>query len=135
MGFDNPYLQPVKIFDIQVFNLRIMKSTVIPVEMSEGPLSEDKLMEPRTFLSGNRHSNTTPEDLSEVWNISIETAKLTLESTTQHHARSAIMPLSRRYRIDRMFEPKRLLGTMATDKMGPRCETQQHKEQNRCCTR
>ena len=122
LGFDDPYLQPIKIFDIQVFNSRIMKSTVIPVEMSEGPLSEDKVMEPRIFLSGDRHSNTTPEDLSEVWNISIEAAKLTLESTTQHHARSAIMPLSRRYRMDRMFEPKRLRCDMSTDTMDPRCD-------------
>ena len=80
-------------------------------------------MPTRTFLSSERHSNTTSEDLSEIWNISVEQAKMTLLATTQHHARSAIMPLSRRYRVDRMFEPKRLLGTMATDTMDPRCES------------
>jgi len=122
MDYTDPYLQPIRIFDIQAFNARIMKSTVVPTEMFEGPLSGDELMEPKTFLSSDRHSNTTPEDLSEIWNISIEQAKMTLEATTQHHSRSAIMPLSRRYRMDRMFEPKRLRCDMSTDTMDPRCE-------------
>ena len=60
--------------------------------------------------------------MSEVWNISVEQAKLTLEATTQHHSRSAIMPLSRGYQMDRMFEPKQLRCDMATDTMDPRCQ-------------
>mmetsp|Transcript_4573 Transcript_4573/g.7097 ORF Transcript_4573/g.7097 Transcript_4573/m.7097 type:complete len:246 (-) Transcript_4573:2838-3575(-) len=47
---------------------------------------------------------------------------MTLEATTQHHSRSAIMPLSQRYRMDRMFEPKRLHCEMASDTMDPRCQ-------------
>eukprot|EP00980_Cylindrotheca_fusiformis_P014813 scaffold4027_cov56-Cylindrotheca_fusiformis.AAC.1 len=78
-------------------------------------------MPPRTFVSSQRHSNTTPEDLSEVWGINLDQAKMTLEATTQHHTRSALLPLSRRYRMDRMFEPVRLTGDMATDTMDPRC--------------
>ena len=120
--FDDPYYKPIKIFDIQIFNRRIMKSVVVPTIISEGPLSEDKLRDPNVFLSYNRHSNTTPEDLSEVWNISVEQEKLTLDATTQYHARSAIMPLSRRYRTDLMFEPKRLWTDMGTDTMDPRCQ-------------
>ena len=80
-------------------------------------------MPTRTFISNNRHSNTTAEDLSEVWNISLEQARMTLDATTQNHVRSAIMPLSRRYRTDRMFEPKRIKGAMSTDTMDPRCES------------
>ena len=120
--YDDPYHQPLRIFDIQTFNARIMKSTVIPTVIAEGPLPEDKLMPPKTFLSTERHANTTPEDLSEIWNISVEQAKMTLEATTQNHIRSAIMPLSRRYRMDRMFEPKRIIGEMASDTMDPRCK-------------
>jgi len=47
---------------------------------------------------------------------------MTLDATTQHHARSATMPLSRRYRMDRMYEPKRLRSQMSTDTMDPRCD-------------
>ena len=56
LQYPDPYLQPIKTFDVHMINLRIMKSTVILVEISEGPLSEDKLIEPRTFLSGDQHS-------------------------------------------------------------------------------
>ena len=119
--YGDGYDRPMQIFNIQAFNARIIGSTVIPTKVSTGPLAGDKLMPPPSFISSQRHSNTTPEDLSEVWNISVEQAKMTLEATTQHHSRSAIMPLSRRYRMDRMFEPKRLRCDMATDTMDPRC--------------
>ena len=120
--FGDCYHQPLRVFDIQVFNARIMQTSVGPYTDASGPLSEKELMPPKTFISSKRHSNTTPEDLSEVWNISVEQAKMTLEATTQHHSRSAVMPLSRRYRMDRMFEPKRLRCEMATDTMDPRCD-------------
>ena len=55
---------------------------------------------PRTFLSKNRHSSTTSEDLSERWVLSISQAELTLKETTQKLTKSAIMPLARRYRDD-----------------------------------
>ena len=108
LEYTDPYLQPVKIFDIQTFNAQIMKSTVVPTVVQEGPLSEDKLMPPKTFISSKRHSNTALEDLSETWGISVEQAKLTLDATTQNHSRLALMPLSCRYWMDRMFEPMRL---------------------------
>ena len=38
---------------------------------------------PQTFLSENRHSSTTPEDLSERWGLSLALAELTLKATTQ----------------------------------------------------
>ena len=69
------------------------------------------------------HTNTSPEDLSETWGISVEQAQLTLNATTQRHGRSAIMPLSKKYRLDRMYEPKRLRCNMymSPDTMDPRC--------------
>ena len=107
---------------LNTFNRRIAQSKVVDTIISDGPLSEDQLRPPKTFISTNRHSNTTPEDLSEIWNISVEQARMTLRSTTQHHVRSAIMPLSRRYRMDRMYEIKRLRCDMASDTMDPRCK-------------
>ena len=123
ISFCDPYHQSMKIFDIQVFNARIIQSTKIHTKISNGPLPKDQIMPTKTFISSERHSNTTAEDLSEIWNISVEQARMTLDATTQYHVRSAIMPLSRRYRTDRMFEPKRIKGIMASDTMDPRCDS------------
>jgi hypothetical protein len=62
----------------------------------------------------------SPEDLSERWCISLAQAKLTLQATTQRIVRSAIMPLARRYRADRVFERPRFRTQVATDTMDAR---------------
>ena len=64
----------------------------------------------KTFISKQRHSAVTPEQLSERWSIGLTQAKQTIRVTTQHGARSAILPLSRRYRTDRMYNQRRLRG-------------------------
>ena len=112
----------MSIMDMHTVKRRIMKSKVIDTIIGEGPISEDRILPTRTFNSSQRHSNTTLEDLSEIWGISVQQAKLTLDATTQHHVRSAIMPLLRRYRTDRMYEPLRLRCTVATDTMDPRTD-------------
>ena len=88
-----------------------------------GPLEEGEILPPKTFLSSERHSKTTPEDLSERWGLSVAQAALTLKATTRRLIRSALMPLARRYRVDRMFQPNRLQGTFATDTMDMRCKS------------
>lgn len=118
----DPYLEPMQIYSLHKVNAKIMRMKSYEANLAEGPMTRDNLKEARTFLSSQRHSNTTPQDLSEVWGISLEQARMTLEATTQHHVRSAIMPLSRRYRVDRMYEPKRLRCNMGTDTMDPHCE-------------
>ena len=55
---------------------------------------------PQTFLSKNIHSITTEEDLSERWGLSIPQTALTLKAMAQKLTRSAIMPLTKRYRAD-----------------------------------
>ena len=90
--YDNCYCRSIRVVDIQAFNGRVISSSVIPTKIAEGPLSDDEILPPKTFLSSRRYSNTMPEDLSEVWNISVEQAKMTLEVSAQHHSRSAIMP-------------------------------------------
>ena len=102
-AYGDPYHEAIRIFNLGAFSRRICSSKIIETKVSAGPISEDQILPPRTFLSSNRHSNTTPEDLSEAWNISIQQARLTLETTTQHHLRSAIMALSRKEGVDRMF--------------------------------
>ena len=69
----------------------------------------------RTFVSSKRHSQVTSENLSERWNIGLQQAKQTMKVTTQKGVRSAIMPLSRRYRADLMYQQRRLNQKFYTD--------------------
>ena len=62
-----------------------MESSIVETKMAEGSSSEDEILPPKMFLSTNRHSNTTAEDLSEAFQISVEQAQMTLDTTTQHH--------------------------------------------------
>jgi hypothetical protein len=63
---------------IQDINLRELPPPVLP-----GPLEENEILPPHTFLSSERHSKTTPEVLSERWGLSLAQAALTLKATTR----------------------------------------------------
>jgi hypothetical protein len=69
----------------------------------------------RTFVSDERHVKVTAEMLADRFGISVPRAQRTLRVTTQRDVRSAILPISRRHRADRMFSVKRLNGKFATD--------------------
>ena len=73
-----------------------------------------------TFTSATRKSDVSPQALSERWGISISTAIKTLNKSTQKFLRSGILPLSRRYRMDRVFHRKTLAGVWSTDTMDGR---------------
>jgi hypothetical protein len=45
-------------------------------------------------LTTDRHSKVGPEELSRKWNIGLQTAKDTLDATTQHGVRTAVHPMS-----------------------------------------
>ena len=76
-----------------------------------------------TFQSTDRHSDVTALELSERWGISIAAASKTLKKTTQKFLRSAVLPLGRRYRMDRVFTRKTLTGDWSTDTMDGRCKS------------
>ena len=57
-------------------------------------------------------------DISERWSIRLSQANSSLNATTQRLVRSALLPLSRQYRADRMYERLRIHGTIYTDTMG-----------------
>jgi hypothetical protein len=69
----------------------------------------------RTFVSDKRYSAITAPELSERWHIGNRQAKDTLTATTQKYTRSAILPLSRRYRSDRNFYRRHLNHEFAAD--------------------
>ena len=66
--------------------------------------SPEELPSAPTFQSKSRHSSVSPQDLSERWFIGLKKAKDTIKNTTQRILRSALLPLARRYRADRMYE-------------------------------
>ena len=70
---------------------------------------------PRTFVSEDRHQKITEDILAERFGISTKRARATLDATLQRGTRSAILPLSQRYKADRQFKLHRLDGRFATD--------------------
>jgi hypothetical protein len=69
----------------------------------------------QTFVSDERHTKVTAEAIAEKFRISIPQAQWTLRVTTQRGVRSAILPISRRFRADYMLSVKQLQGKFATD--------------------
>jgi hypothetical protein len=65
----------------------------------------------------------TAQELSERWFIGLTQARETIKVTTQNVTRSAVLPLSRRYRADRVFEKPLLRGEFYTDTMDGRCKS------------
>ena len=68
----------------------------------------------RTFMSNSRHLKAPAEIIADLWCIGIKKAKENLEETTQRDIRSDILPLSRRYRADRVYSLKIINARFAT---------------------
>ena len=122
------------IFSLDIFQRKISSlSQVTPLNIasSSQSLQRDVNIDPGitdapklyTFESTDRHGDVTPQQLSERWGISLKTASKTLNNTTQKFIRCAILPLSRRYRADRVFTRKTLSGDWSTDTMDGRCKS------------
>ena len=69
----------------------------------------------RTYVSSERHNQVSADNISEILGIGPNKAKQMLRITRQRGTRSAILPIGRRYRTDRMYDVKRLNGKFATD--------------------
>jgi hypothetical protein len=76
-----------------------------------------------TFQTEERRSKVTPEQLADHWIIGLDTARQTLKCTTHCFRRSALLPLSRRYKADRMYQVPRLQGEWYTDTVEGRCKS------------
>ena len=96
-----------------------MSSHVQVAEVTTPPTPQDVPLA-RTFQSKERHSTITPSNLSERWYIGLGQATQMLKVTTQWLMRSAILPLARRYRADRMFIRPQIRGTIYMDTMNGR---------------
>ena len=69
----------------------------------------------RTFVSTEHHSRINADQIAERFGIGPIRAAATLRATLQRGMRSAILPTWRRYKVDRMFQQKRLSGKFSTD--------------------
>jgi hypothetical protein len=116
-----------RVFDIGDMSKRIIASIKVatpPRQASQVETETQDVPRTKTFQSKGRHSSVSaPEDLSERWQIGLEQSKETLKRTTQRVVQSAVMPLARRYRADRMFQTKRLAGMWASDTMDGRVKS------------
>lgn len=100
-------------------------STMPEGTTNEGTTNEGTLPEPvlgftdiparRTFQSNERHLTVSAENLAELWNLGQKQSEATLRCTYQRGTRSAILPLHRRYRVDRQIGLNRLSSNFATD--------------------
>ena len=83
------------------------------------PTLED-IVPANNYTSRERHAERSAVTLANRFGIGITRAQDTMRVTTQRGTRSALLPLSRRYRADRQFGVKRLAISMATDALyGP----------------
>ena len=94
---------------------RLMARMPMISEVSRYDESLEDLPTRQTYTSTERHSKVSAEVLADRFAIGIQQAKETLKATMQRGTRSAILPISRRYRADRQYGVKRLNGKYATD--------------------
>ena len=75
----------------------------------------------RTFVSKEHHLGVSAQELSDRWCIGLK--QNTIKVTTQLATRSVTMPLSRRYRADRVFENPLLRGQFYTNTLDGCCKS------------
>ena len=88
------------------------------VSMSEVTRYDDTLEDlptRQTYTSTERHAKMSAEVLADRFAIGVQRARDTMAATMQKGTRSAVLPISRRYRADRRFGVKRLSGKFSTD--------------------
>ena len=96
-----------------------ISTELAPTIMIDKLISKVKVARTRkgyATITHERHHAITPDLLSRKWGIGLDKAKATLACTTQENIRSAVLPLTRRYRTDLLSQRlKRLSCTMWTD--------------------
>lgn len=100
--FDN---QPVELYEDKSVSQVVLSSISTTLDES----SFDKALLSK-LVTEKRHSPITPEEVSQKFGIGLDTAKKTIQVTTQRGIRHAIHPLHRRYRTDHLDLHRRRLG-------------------------
>ena len=89
--------------------LELVKPSIYPGK-SDVPITH-------AFKISDRHLDVTAQDLSERRGISIPNAAKKIKKTTQKFRHIAVLPLSRRYRTNRVFTRETLQGDWSMDTM------------------
>ena len=118
-GYSDRYddQEGAEIYNVAHFSKRLIASCRVHHIPTARKIQEvlTDVKSPPTFVTEDRRADVSPQSLADRWMIGLEQAKLTLKSTTQRYLRSALLPLSRRYKADRMFFRPQLKGEVFTD--------------------
>ena len=90
------------------------------IQVHNPTVTKDDLPMAKTFHSAERKQNVSAADISKRWFIGLQQAAKTIKATTQRLLWSAILPLARRYRADRMYERPRFRVVIYTDTLNGR---------------
>jgi hypothetical protein len=120
-----------EIYNPDSFCKRLIKSVQVSASsmMRKASAVLSDTTSPVTFVSADRRADVTPQALSDRWMLGLKQAELTLKHTTQRYVRSALLPLARRYKADRIFHLPRLQGEWFTDTVFGRVKS---KDGNTC---
>ena len=108
-----------------IANLNI-KLPVITAEVKKlAPMPKPTIHDFGTSLfAQNRHNTISPQMLANEWDCGLNTARNTIKGTTQLGVRSAIGPLTRRYRTEILQLHYRRLNTgFYTDTLVMKCKS------------
>ena len=86
--------------DPDFLTLSQLSSTLDPTTFAHDIISSVNIANVGSSMITQWHSAVMPECISEVFGCGLETAKQTIRVATQHCIRSAMHPLTRRYRTD-----------------------------------
>ena len=112
--------------DPYLSGLKEKLAALVPRYISEVARYDDLLEDIptiQTYTSTERHVKISAELLADRFGIGLERARQTLKSTTQRGTRSALLPITRRYRADRKFGVRRLNGKFSTDTIWAKSKT------------
>ena len=111
------YQPPDQLYQRLVESVNISYRTPSVIDRKKGTTGKSSMKMPhkkgRTMgkvTARSRHSKITPEHIAKLMNISLEKAKQMLKVTTQENIRTAINPITRRYRVDHL--------TLRTNQLG-----------------
>ena len=123
----NPYAFVPKVIESVIIAKVKTRVDTNPIEPSMKPRIEDL---GSSHFTSDRHNRISPEYIAKKWGCGLRTARNTLQGTTQLGVRSAIGPLTRRYRTDLLqLRYRRLNARFYTDTMFAKTKSIQ---QNTC---
>ena len=97
--------------DPSLSGLKEKLAALVPRYIAEVVRYDDSLEDipmRQTYTSTERHVKMSVEVLADRFGIGLERARQTFKGTTQRGTRSALLPISRRYRANRQFSYTKL---------------------------